>query len=171
MSRNSLVAGLVVSLLRISSAQAQSGKPGAAPPPKGDVAALQKLVLDMNAAWQRKDTAWFEANSVQDADIVTFGTDAAETWVGWAPLFQATKKQFAAMESQNTNVRDVRLKVHAPGKVASVSYFVDSEGVSGGQKVAVKGMRVLQVAEKRNGRWLLSSSHASMPVAGQAVKY
>ncbi len=171
MIRNALVAVLVVSLLTIRSAQAQSGKPTAAAPPKGDVAAIQKLVTDMNAAWERKDAAWFEANTAHDADMVNFGTDAAEVWVGWAPYFDAAKKQLAALESIKAKLRDVRVKVHAPGKVASVTYFGDFEGTSGGQKFAVQGMRVLNVLEKRNGRWLFTSGHASMPVAGQVVKY
>lgn len=170
MTRKSLVAIFAFWLL-IGSAEAQSGKPDAAPPSKGDVEAIQKLIADQNAAWERKDTAWFEANSVHDADIVNFGTDAAEIWVGWGPYFDAAKKQVAAMESIKGKPHDVRVKVHAPGQVASVSYVVDFEGVSGGQKFAVHGMRVLQVVEKRNGRWLFSSGHASMPVAGQAVKY
>ncbi len=171
MNRNSLVAGLVVSLLMTTRAQAQSGKPGATPKPSGDVAAVQKLVIDANAAWERKDAPWLEANSVHDADIVIFGTDAPETFVGWESYWQSVKKQVSAMEHVKANVRDVRVKVHAPGNVASATYLLDCEGVSSGEKFALQGMRSLQVAEKRNGRWLFSSGHASMPVAGQAVKY
>ena len=106
-----LVAALAFALLTAGSAQAQEPKPSAAAAPKGDVAALKKLVDDANAAWERKDAAWFEANTAHDADMVNYGTDAAEIWVGWDSFWESMKKQFAAIVSIKGKVRDVRVKI------------------------------------------------------------
>ena len=39
------------------------------------------------------------------------------------------------------------------------------------QKDSIQFLRVTAVLEKRKGKWLVVSSHASVPVPGQAVKY
>ena len=83
----------------------------------------------------------------------------------------AVEKQCKAMESQKTTVRDLRVKMLAGGKAAVVTYLLDAEGKSSGETYAIKGMRVSAVLEKRQGKWLLVSSHGSVPVSGQAVKY
>lgn len=160
-----------IALTLISGARAaEGGKPPSAEK-GGEMAAVKAVVMASIGAWDRKDAAAILAPSVKDADAVTFGTDAAEYWVGYDALKAAVEKQCRAMESQKTTVRDLRVKMLAGGKAAVVTYLLDAEGRSSGEAYAVKGMRVTAVLEKRQGKWLLVSSHGSVPVSGQAVKY
>jgi ketosteroid isomerase-like protein len=125
----------------------------------------------MTVAGDRKDLAAFDSAMATDPDAVFFGTDAAEYWVGAAAMKTAVERQFKALESQKSTVRDLRVKLLAGGKVAVATYFLDADGKSMGESFAIKGVRVTAVLEKRKGKWLVVSSHASVPVPGQAVKY
>jgi ketosteroid isomerase-like protein len=156
-----VIAGLVLSAL-VSPARAADG---------GDVAAVKATVESFAAAFDKKDLAAVLALTAQDPDSVYIGTDAAEYWVGFAPLKDALERSFKALESQKTTLRDVRVKVLAGGKAAVATYLMDAEGKSGGEPFAIKGMRATSVLEKRKGKWVVVSSHGSVPVAGQAVKY
>ena len=161
----------VIALTLISNARAaEGGKPPSAEK-GGEAAAVKAVVMASIQGWDRKDAAAILAPSVKDPDAVTFGTDAAEYWIGYDAVKAAVEKQCKAMESQKTTVRDLRVKMLAGGKAAVVTYLLDAEGRSSGEAYAVKGLRVTAVLEKRQGKWMLVSSHGSVPVSGQAVKY
>jgi ketosteroid isomerase-like protein len=161
----------LIALTLVSSARAAEG--GRAPPAEkgGEAAAVKGVVMASIGGWDRKDATAILAPSVKDADAVSFGTDAAEYWIGYDALKSAVEKQCKAMESQKTTVRDLRVKMLAGGKAAVVTYLLDAEGRSSGEAYSIKGMRVMAVLEKRQGKWLQVSSHGSVPVTGQAVKY
>jgi uncharacterized protein (TIGR02246 family) len=158
-------------LTLVSSARAAEG--GKSPPAEkgGEAAAVKAVVMASIQGWDRKDAAAILAPHVKDADAVTFGTDAAEYWIGHDALKAAVEKQCKATESQKTTVRDLRVKMLAGGKAAVVTYLMDAEGKSSGESFALKGMRVTAVLEKRQGKWMVVSTHGSVPVSGQAVKY
>jgi uncharacterized protein (TIGR02246 family) len=164
-----LIAGIVLSAVLSTAQAAEAAK--AAPAPKGDVAAVKALIADFVAAFDRKDAAGALAPLAKDADSVTFGTDAAENWVGYEPVKAAVEKQFKAMESQTSSLRDLRVKIFAGGNGAVATYLLDARGKSTGEAYDVKGLRVTAVLEKRKGNWVIVSAHSSVPVAGQAVKY
>jgi uncharacterized protein (TIGR02246 family) len=166
-----IVIPALIALTLVSSARAAEA--GKSPPEEkgGDAAAVKAVVMASIQGWDRKDAAAILAPSVKDSDAVTFGTDAAEYWIGYDTLKAAVEKQCKATESQKTTVRDLRVKMLAGGKAAVVTYLLDAEGRSSGEAYALKGMRVTAVLEKRQGKWLLVSSHGSVPVSGQAVKY
>lgn len=162
-----LVALIAVALPLVTAlAEGKEGKPGG----KAEVE-IRALLDEMNRAWARKDVAWFTAHTAHDADMVNFGTDAAEFWVGWEPYQKAMVAQLGALDSAKAAMRDVHVKVHRSGEVAWVTYLADFTGSSGGQPFEVKGMRVTTVLERRKGAWLFVSGHASMGVQGQVVKY
>jgi ketosteroid isomerase-like protein len=140
-------------------------------PKGGDVAAVKAAVEKMVFAFDKKDLPAIVAVSAADADSVYFGTDEAEIWVGFESLKAATEKQFKALDSGTSTLRDLRVKLLAGGKVAVATYLLDVQGKSGGEPFALKGVRITAVLEKRGGKWLVVSSHGSMPVRGQAVKY
>jgi hypothetical protein len=64
---------------------------------------------------------------------VTFGTDAAGYWEGYEPLKAAIEKQFQAMESQASSLRDLRVKIFAGGDAAVATYLLDARGKSMGE--------------------------------------
>jgi hypothetical protein len=106
-----------------------------------------------------------------DEDAVSFGTDAAERWVGWESFKEAIQQQFDAFDSTKLNVRDQVVKVSKSGTVAWYSEIVDFQIFSQGEQINVDGLRATGVLEKRDGRWIVVQVHNSIPVSGQAVEY
>jgi len=106
-----------------------------------------------------------------DDDLVVFGTDAAEHFIGWEPFKESLQKQFDAAENVDASIREEVVKVHKSGEVAWISCLLDMEVTSLGESFSLEGMRLTGVMEKRNGNWVIVQLYASVPVAGQAVKY
>jgi len=106
-----------------------------------------------------------------DADMVSFGTDAAERIVGWEALKELMQKQFAAIEDSKLTVKDQVIEVNKYGKTAWFSEVVDWDVVAQGEPANLQGLRFTGVLEKRNGKWVIVQFHASVPVSGQAFEY
>jgi len=165
-----LITALLASALSATVHAAEAGKPPAATK-DGDTAAVKAAIEAYVATFEKKDATAMGALLVRDPDVVNFGTDTAETWIGYDAVMASVVQQFKAVERQKAMLRDLRVKMLAGGKVAVATYLLDWEGKSMGEPFAIKGLRATTVLEKRSGRWLMVSSHNSIPVSGQAVKY
>lgn len=124
--------------------------------------------------FQAMDTQDMEAMSAllaHDAEMVHFGTDAAERWVGWEALREATEEQFEALESYTVSVRDQVIRVGPSGRAAWFSQVMDAEVETEHGTYRLDDARLTGVFEKRGGRWIFVQSHLSLPVDGQAVEY
>jgi ketosteroid isomerase-like protein len=106
-----------------------------------------------------------------DPEIVIFGTDAAERWVGYGPFAEAMDRMFKSFSDTKIVTRDRVIQVAATGNVAWFSEIWDQSGKAQGQRYAMKGLRLTGVAEKQGEKWVVTQWHGSIPVAGQAVKY
>jgi len=113
----------------------------------------------------------FSKLMAHDPDMVSFGTDAAERWVGYESLENSMKKQFESTEENKGTSRERVITVHKSGEVAWWSELWDWKGKAQGQPFVLEGMRLTGVLEKRNGNWVIVHVHASVPVSGQAIKY
>lgn len=106
-----------------------------------------------------------------DDDMVSFGTDASERWVGWDGMKQSMEQQYASFEGTKLTVRDQVIHVNDTGNTAWFSELVDWHTTAGGQQVDLVGSRATGVLEKRDGNWLVVQMHFSVPVHGQAAEY
>jgi hypothetical protein len=131
----------------------------------------KKVVNQMIQAIETEDMDLFSKIIAHDADMVNFGTDAAERWVGWDSLKESVKKQFASFEKTKLTVKDQVIKVNPSGNVAWFSEVVDWDIVAQAQPTHIEGSRITGVLEKRNGNWVIVQFHISVPVSNQAVKY
>jgi uncharacterized protein (TIGR02246 family) len=131
-----------------------------------------KSVVDQFAQTiETEDIELFAKITAHDADMVNFGTDAAERWVGWEALKESVEKQSAAFENTKLSVKDQVIKVNPSGNTAWFSELADFDLVAQGQPVSLKGARITGVLEKRNDNWVFVQFHVSVPVAGQAAQY
>ena len=134
--------------------------------------AAVKMVLDqVQKAMTTEDMEMFSALIAHDADMVSFGTDASERWVGWDALKASMEQQFEAFDNMKMDIRDQVIKVSSAGDAAWFSEILDWGIETGGQTVNIDGARATGVLEKRNGKWLLVQMHFSVGVAGQAAEY
>jgi ketosteroid isomerase-like protein len=131
-----------------------------------------KAVVDQfNKIFESEDIAAFDRVFAHDADAVSFGTDAAERFVGYDALKKSVEAQFASFEGSKLTVRDEVVKASRAGDAAWFSEVVDWDTKAGGEAVSLKGCRFTGVLEKRDDGWKVVQFHASMPVQGQAAQY
>ena len=134
-------------------------------------AGAKAVVDEFNKIFESEDMAAFDRIFAHDADAVSFGTDAAERFVGFDALRKSVTSQFASFEGSKLAVRDEVVKVSRGGDAAWFSEVVDWDTKAGGEAVSLKGCRFTGVLEKRDGAWKVVQFHASMPVQGQAAQY
>jgi uncharacterized protein (TIGR02246 family) len=147
---------------------------GFAPPASADeseTAAVRAVLDQVVRAWDTNDVSLISGIIAHDSDMVSFGTDAAERFVGWDALKASIEKQFTTYTGTKAVVKHRDIKLAADGSVAWAAEVMDVSTHSGSEAVALEGMRVTSVLEKRGGKWLIVQFHYSMPVAGQAIKY
>ena len=137
-----------------------------------EMSAGPKAVVDeFNKIFESEDMAAFDRVFAHDADAVSFGTDAAERFVGYDALKKSVESQFASFDGSKLTVRDEVVKASRGGDAAWFSEVVDWDTKAGGEAVSLKGCRFTGVLEKRDGEWKVIQFHASMPVQGQAAQY
>ena len=134
-------------------------------------AAVKTLVDEWMRCFETEDIETFSNLIAHDPDMVNFGTDAAERWVGWEALHNSIQKQFESTENTVVSTRDMAIFVHEAGEVAWFSFRIDMEGLAQGEPFSLEGMRPTGVSEKRDGNWIVVQIHASVPVSGQAITY
>ncbi|MBT8395582.1 MAG: nuclear transport factor 2 family protein, partial [Gemmatimonadetes bacterium] len=117
-----------------------------------------------------EDIALFDAAFSQDSDMVIFGTDAAEYWVGHDTARESLAFQLEVFEDTESTVRNQVVKVHDSGEVAWFTEMMDLE-VTSGEDRAELTVWFSGVLEKKDDGWKIVQFHASVPVAGQAVEY
>ena len=138
---------------------------------EAETAAVKAVVDQFAQVWETEDMALFSKIIAHDAGLVFYGTDAAEHFVGWPALQEASEEMFTAFENTKITVRDQVIDVHPSGTVAWFSQEWDWDLVAEGQPVSAPGGRFTGVLEKRNGDWMFVQFHNSVPVAGQVAEY
>lgn len=134
-------------------------------------AAVNSVLDQMTQAYETENVELFSKITAHDPDMVIFGTDAAERFVGYESVENSMKKQIESYEESRVTSRERVIKVNQSGEVAWFSELWDVKGKAQGQPYALEGLRITGVLEKRNGNWVTVQWHASVPVSGQAVKY
>ncbi len=125
----------------------------------------------INTAFESEDMEMLSKCFSHDPDMVIFGTDAAERWVGWDAFAQAQQQFFEAQEESDLSTRDMVIHIHQTGEVAWMSYLMDWKGQALGEPFDFTGIRMTGVMEKQDGNWVIVQWHGSIPVSGQAVEY
>ena len=138
---------------------------------EAEKAQVKTVVDQLEQLFETEDMDLFSRIYAHDSDMVIFGTDAAERFVGWEAVKESFQQSFASFENTKLTVKDQVIKVHQSGEVAWFSEIMDWDLVAQGQPVTIQGTRLTGVLEKRNGNWVIVQVHASVPVAGQAAEY
>ncbi len=106
-----------------------------------------------------------------DEELVVFGTDAAERWIGSSAYLSAEEQMMQAFDVKSLDRREETLQIHSRGGVAWFSTVFDVEISVDDEVATLKGLRTTGVLEKRNDDWVIVQSHTSVPVSGQQVEY
>ena len=131
-----------------------------------------KAVVDLYMeAFKRGDSALFASLMAEDREMITFGTDAAERWVGKRNLIASFEKQASAFEVERIDISDQVIRLSESKTTAWFSEIADWYIRTGSDTDTIQGIRITGVLEKRSGEWKIVQFHTSAPVAGQIVEY
>lgn len=136
--------------------------------PKVDVAAEERKLGEamerINTAWESEDMSAFSQLVVHDEDMVSFGADVADRWVGWEGLEQGLRQQFEAFSDTEVTPRHVNIRVSDTGKVAWLAQAMSISTKFLGNPVTLEA-RITAVFEKRDTDWRMVQFHYSVPMS------
>ena len=138
---------------------------------EAEIPKVKEVIDQFEQVWEQEDMELFSRIIAHDSNLVFYGTDAAENFIGWKSLKEAAELMFPAFENINIIVRDQVIKVHTSGTVAWFSQIWDWDLIAEGQPVSVPACRFSGVLEKQNNNWVFVQFHNSVPVSGQAAEY
>jgi len=133
---------------------------------EAEKAKVKSVVDQFEQFWETEDMDLLARIMAHDADMVNYGSDAAEHFVGWEALKESVEKMLPSLENIKITVKDQVIKVHPSGNVAWFSEVWDWDLVVEGKPVHSGDQRLTGVLEKRNGSWVLVQFHNSVPVSG-----
>ncbi|MBI2617541.1 nuclear transport factor 2 family protein [Candidatus Gottesmanbacteria bacterium] len=133
---------------------------------EAEKAKVKSVIDQFQQIWETKDMELLSKIIAHDAEMVNFGTDAFEHFVGWEALKKAVEKMLPSFENIKIAVRNQVVKVHPSRNVAWFSQVWDWGLMVEGKPVHSEGQRFTGVLEKRNGKWVFVQFHNSVPVSG-----
>jgi ketosteroid isomerase-like protein len=136
-----------------------------------DAKIAQSVVDDFWRAIKTQDVELLSRVVANDDEMIVFGTDAAERWIGSSAFLSAEEQMMQAFDVEDLVRRQETFQVHSRGGVAWFSTVFDIEISMNGEAAGLNGLRTTGVLEKRNDDWVIVQSHTSVPVAGQQLEY
>ena len=131
-----------------------------------------KAVVDLYMeAFERGDSALFASLMAQDEEMITFGTDAAERWVGTRNLIASFEKQVNAFDVDSVDISNQVIRLSRSNSVAWFSELADWNIRIRDETDRIEGIRITGVLERQAGGWKIVQFHTSAPVAGQIIEY
>ena len=122
-------------------------------------------------AFEKGDSALLDSLMADDEIMITFGTDAAERWVGKRELMLSFEKQISAFDVESIDISDQVIRLSQSGTTAWFSEIADWNIRVGSDLSAIRGIRITGVLERQADQWKIVQFHTSAPVAGQIVEY
>ena len=134
---------------------------------KADARTEAEVIAVLNQvkeAFNKRDLNSIPTLFAPDPDVVFYGTGADEKGIGQAGIKAEWERAFT--QSEASSIELGWYSVSAAGSVAWIASDCVTRAKVGGQELSFP-IRFTTVLEKRNSRWLVVQSHASMPAAGQ----
>ena len=125
---------------------------------------VKSVVDEFKQFWETEDMSLLSTIMAHDSDMVNYGTDANEIFVGWNALKDSIQKILPEIEKTKITVRNQHINFDMSGNVAWFSQIWDWNLVFGGQPIQLPNQRLTGVLEKRNGNWMIVQFHNSVPV-------
>jgi ketosteroid isomerase-like protein len=133
-------------------------------------AAVSERFNQHTYAIQDEDLEALDNVLCEDPDMIFFGTDAQERWVGKNAVMAAQKAFFEATSESKIETLNSTIKLSKSGTVAWTSCIWNWDVTSGDQPLHLEGLRFTAVFEKRDNIWVVVQGHGSVPVSGQMVE-
>jgi len=129
------------------------------------------VVEDFWRAISAQDLDLLSRVVARDEELVVFGTDATERWIGSSAFLSAEEQMMQAFDVESLDRREETFQMHPHGGVAWFSTVFDIKISVDGDSASLRGLRTTGVLEKRNDDWVIVQAHTSAPITGQQVEY
>jgi hypothetical protein len=124
-----------------------------------------KVVLDdFKKFWETKDLNLLSKIMSHDKDMVNYGTDANEVFIGFDAFKDSIAPKLSAVSGIKINVRNQVINVDADASTAWFSEIWDWDISMGGQSMQQHNNRLTGVLEKQQSNWVIVQFHNSVPV-------
>jgi uncharacterized protein (TIGR02246 family) len=140
-----------------------------------DIEKERAIISERIDQWFRaidlKDAEMLEDVICDDPEMVFFGTDVQERWIGKDDFIAAQKEFFKVTSESRIDIYNKTIQISKSGTVAWISCRMDWDILADEQPMHLEGLRLTSVFEKREGKWVMVQGHGSQPVSGQMVAY
>lgn len=136
-----------------------------------DTKAVSEVIDRYLQAYVKRDVELLGTTLAQENETIGFGTDQGEYWKGWTTIRNVAEKQFAAFVEVDWKRGKPNYRYSRDGKVAWYCEEMAGEFMSAGGTKTECDIRFSAVLENRNGNWLITQFHRSVPVETHAVPY
>lgn len=132
---------------------------------EADKVGIQAILDNYISSVIHADIEAYALNIVHDPDMVNFGTDASERFVGWTALRNAIVAQNAALSETEIHQHDVTINLSADGRFAWATSLWDFKAVLDGQALEAP-IRCTWILEKQEDGWKIIHFHKSIGATG-----
>ncbi len=160
----SRVPGVVAAAVAVTAAVMAGCRPASEVDVAAEKQALGELMERVNAAWESEDLAVFSQVVAHDPDMVNFGSDVGDRWIGWEGLEHGLREQFEVFSDTEVTPRHVDIRVSDTGRLAWLAQAMSISTKFFGQPVSLEA-RITGVFEKRGAEWRLVQFHYSVPIS------
>jgi ketosteroid isomerase-like protein len=132
---------------------------------KVDIQAEQQKIKEVLDGYvtsiENEDMALYGKVVAHDADMVNFGSGAADRIVGWNALEKAIQDQNAALSGTEITVSDETIKISPDGQSAWATSLWNFKALMGEQALELP-VRCTWILEKREAGWVIVHFHKSV---------
>lgn len=128
--------------------------------------AVQKAIEDcIKWPFPEKNRDRLVGSCSHDSSFFIFHPDSKSTIVGWEAFRKTIDEVFMDedLRPESTDIRDLRINLSRSGEVAWFSCLLDDVGAYKDRKWEWLDCRWTGVLEKREGNWLITQMHFSLP--------
>lgn len=136
-----------------------------------EISNVKEVIDQFYHLYETQDMDLLNNLIANDDDMINFGTDSVEYWIGPIPLKESFQNQWTAFGEPEITLNDLVVKISESGTVAWYSLFINFKVKFKGELAEWKGARSTGVLEKRKGKWLIVQFHNSMPQVARAAEY
>lgn len=127
-----------------------------------------KVVIDQfKEFWETENMDLLSKIMSHDSDMVNYGSDAAEHFVGWEGLKNAFEQMLPVLDSTKISIQDQVINIDQSGNFAWFSQIWNWDFSVQGNPMKLDGQRLSGVLEKRDGQWVIVQFHNSVPVKSE----
>jgi uncharacterized protein (TIGR02246 family) len=131
---------------------------------EAEKAAVAEVMDQINRAWETEDLEAFSRLVVHDEDMVSFGADVGDRWVGWSMLQQGLQFQFEAFAETKVDPQQIDIHVSPTGQTAWLAQAMEMRTSFMGSPLVLDA-RITGVFEKREDQWRMVQFHYSVPMS------